>query len=196
MLYHFLKFVIGIYYKIAFSFRLVGLENIPKEGAAVLCCNHRSNYDPVTVSVFLDRMPRFIAKKELFSVPVVKQILVNLGSFPVDREATMDMKAVRQAVKVLKEGDLLGVFAEGTRVKDGEKADAKGGVALFALKGDAPIIPIAISGRYGFRQKLTMTVGKPIYLDEYKGKKLSAAMLEEIADKTMQTIYEMRDQAQ
>lgn len=85
-----------------------------------------------------------------------------------------------------------GDFAEGTRVKEGEAKAAKAGVALFALKGEAPIVPICISSKYKFRSIVHIRYGEPIYLDEYKGQKVTTEMMEEITEKVMEKVREMR----
>lgn len=193
--YYLVRTLVRIYYKIMFKMKFIGMENVPKEGAAVLCCNHISNYDPLTMAAFLDRLPRFIAKKELFQNKLLAKLLYALKAFPVDREATMDMKSFKTAVKTLKEGEMLGIFAEGTRVKEGEEKAAKAGVAMFALKGNAPVIPIAISGKYKFRGEITVCFGKPMWLEEYRDIRVTTEKLEEITGKIMEKVNEMKVKA-
>ncbi len=189
--YTFARGLVKIYYKFAFRMDIQGEENIPEEGGVVLCCNHMSNLDPTTMAGFVRRPVRYIAKKELFSKGWSAKLMYALGAFPVDRQTT-DMKALKTAIKLLKNGEALGIFAEGTRVKEGEAKAAKAGVALFALKGEAPIVPICISSKYKFRSVVHIRYGKPIYLDEYKGQKVTTEMMEEITEKVMEKVREMR----
>lgn len=175
-----------------FKVTIVGKENIPQDGSGVLCCNHMSNYDPLTLAVFIDRLPRFIAKKELFENKIFGALLRNLKAFPIDRDVAMDMKSFKTAINVLKNGELLGIFAEGTRVKEGEDKAAKAGVAVFALKGNAPVIPVTISGKYKFRKEIRIEYGKPMTLEEYQGMKITTPMLEEITAKIMGKVQEMK----
>lgn len=189
--YTFARGLVKIYYKFAFRMDIQGEENIPPEGGVVLCCNHMSNLDPTTMAGFVRRPVRYIAKKELFEKRWSAKLLSALGAFPVDRQTT-DMKALKTAIKLLKNGEALGIFAEGTRVKEGEAKAAKAGVALFALKGEAPIVPICISSKYKFRSVVHIRYGKPIYLDEYKGQKVTTEMMEEITEKVMEKVREMR----
>lgn len=189
--YTFARGLVKIYYKFAFRMDIQGEENIPAEGGVVLCCNHMSNFDPTTMAAFVKRPVRYIAKKELFEKRWSAKLLSALGAFPVDRQTT-DMKALKTAIKLLKNGEALGIFAEGTRVKEGEAKAAKAGVALFALKGEAPIVPICISSKYKFRSVVHIRYGKPIYLDEYKGQKVTTEMMEEITEKVMEKVREMR----
>ena len=189
--YHFARKLVRIYYRIMFRMDIQGEEHIPEEGGVVLCCNHMSNFDPTTMAAFVKREVRYIAKKELFSNRLSAALMYGLGAFPVDRETT-DMKALKTAIKLLKNGEVLGIFAEGTRVKEGDAQAAKAGVALFALKGNAPIVPIAISSRYRFRSMVHIRYGEPIYLDEYQGKKVTTEMREEITERVMQKVREMK----
>lgn len=189
--YTFARGLVKIYYKFMFRMDIQGEEHIPKEGGVVLCCNHMSNLDPTTMAAFVKRPVRYIAKKELFEKRWSAKLLSSLGAFPVDRQTT-DMKALKTAIKLLKNGEALGIFAEGTRVKEGEAKAAKAGVALFALKGEAPIVPICISSKYKFRSIVHIRYGEPIYLDEYKGQKVTTEMMEEITEKVMEKVREMR----
>ena len=104
----------------------------------------------------------------------------------------MDMKAVKTAIKLLKEGKIVGIFAEGRRVKAGEDVAAKAGVALFAMKGNAPVIPCAISGTYKFRSKLTIRYGEPLTLDEFRDKKLTTELMGEITTVIMDKVEELK----
>lgn len=189
--YTFARGLVKIYYKFMFRMDIQGEEHIPTEGGVVLCCNHMSNLDPTTMAGFVRRPVRYIAKKELFEKRWSAKLLSALGAFPVDRQTT-DMKALKTAIKLLKNGEALGIFAEGTRVKEGEAKAAKAGVALFALKGEAPIVPICISSKYKFRSIVHIRYGEPIYLDEYKGQKVTTEMMEEITEKVMEKVREMR----
>ncbi|NLK38128.1 MAG: 1-acyl-sn-glycerol-3-phosphate acyltransferase [Epulopiscium sp.] len=192
MLYLFARSVLLVFYKIFFRMTVIGKENVPKEGAAILCANHISNYDPITMAIFLKRLPHYMAKKELFSVPVVGWLIRHLNAFPVDR-STADMNAFKMAVKVLKSGELVGMFAQGTRVKEGEEKAAKAGVALFAMKADVPVIPVAISGSCKLFSHMTIEYGEPLYFEEYRGKRLKTENLEEITSQVMEKIQEMRN---
>lgn len=188
-------FLVKIWFAIMFKVEVVGKENIPEEGRAILCCNHYSNYDPFAAAIYLDRLPHYIGKKELFKNKLFTWALHEVGVFPIDRKIAMDMKAVKTALKVLKEDKILGIFAEGKRVKEGEEADAKGGVALFAMKGNANVIPCAISGKYHFRSHIKIEYGMPLTLDEFRGQKLTTELMGEITEVIMGRIEEMKVKA-
>ena len=184
--------IMRIWFAIMFKVEIVGKENVPAEGNAIICANHYSNYDPFAAAIFLDRLPRYLGKKELFENKILAYLLKEVRVIPLDRKAAMDMKAVKAALKVLKEDQILGIFAEGTRVKEGEQVDAKGGVALFAMKGNTNVIPCAISGKYKFRNKIRVEYGKPLTLEEFRGQKLTAEMMTEITDVVMGKVEEMK----
>ncbi|WP_317853863.1 lysophospholipid acyltransferase family protein [Chakrabartyella piscis] len=186
------KFFVKIWYFIMFDVTVLGRENVPKEGNAVICANHFSAYDPLSAAIYLKRLPRFMAKKELFDSGLGRWFFGSIKVFPVDREAVMDMKAFKMALNVLKSGEMLGIFAEGTRVKEGEDKEAKGGAALFALKGNAPIIPVAISGEFKFRSKVVIEYGEPMGLAAYRGQKITTDLLAEATQDVMERIQEMR----
>lgn len=193
--YYVAIFLVKIWYAIMFKVEVIGKENIPQEGNAVICSNHYSNYDPISAALYLDRLPHFIGKKELFKNKLFIWVLKNLGVFPIDRNVSMDMKAVKTALKILKEGEILGIFAEGRRVKEGEDVAAKAGVALFAMKGNAPVIPCAISGSYKFRSKLTIRYGEPLTLDEFRSQKLTTELMGQITEQIMGRVEELKVKA-
>lgn len=187
--------IMRLWFAIMFKVEIKGKENVPAKGNAIICANHYSNYDPFAAAIYLDRLPRYIGKKELFENKILAYLLKEVRVFPLDRKAAMDMKAVKTGLKVLKDGEILGIFAEGTRVKEGEHVDAKGGVALFAMKGNANVIPCAISGKYKFRNKITVEYGAPLALDEFRGQKLTAEVMSEITDVIMGKVEEMKVKA-
>lgn len=191
-LFAIVKFFTRIWYFIMFDVTVLGRENIPVEGNAVLCANHFSTYDPLSACIYLKRLPRFMAKKELFETKFKNWFFSTIKVFPVDRQAVMDMKAFKTALNVLKSGEMLGIFAEGTRVKEGEEKEAKGGAALFALKGNAPVIPVAISGDFKFRSKVVIQYGQPMGLVAYRGQKITTDLLAEATAEIMERIQEMK----
>ena len=188
-------FLVRIWFAIMFKVEIKGKEHIPAEGNAIICCNHYSNYDPFAAAIYLDRLPHYIGKKELFKYKIVAWALNEVGVFPIDRKAAMDMKAVKTGLKILKDGKILGIFAEGTRVKQGEQVDAKGGVALFEIKCNANVITCAISGKYKFRNKITVEYGAPLTLDEFRGQKLTTEVMGQITEVIMGRVEEMKVKA-
>lgn len=171
-LYPFARSVVAGILKPTFRIKVEGLEHFPKEGGVLLCTNHISNLDPPVVGVTAPRKVLFMAKAELFQVPVLKQLLNNFGTFPVKRGGG-DREALRAGLKVLKEGNVLGLFPEGTRSKDGKLGKGMPGAGFFALRSTAAVVPCAIIGPYKSFSTLRVVYGKPINMEEYREKKIS-----------------------
>ncbi len=132
-------------FKFIFGMRIEGLENIPKSGPALLISNHLHNVDPILLYAVLIRPGRFMAKKEVFSVPVIGWLAKFFAAFPVDR-GNADRAALRLAEKHLANGKIVGIFPEGTRSPDATMQEAYPGVAMIAVRSGAPILPVAIFG--------------------------------------------------
>lgn len=190
MIYKICRGIVNCINYIWFNFEINGKENIPKEGGALICPNHISIYDPCMVASITKRELHFMAKEELFSNFFMRWLLKNVHAFPVNREK-VNIETVKTALKVLKEKELLGIFPEGKRVKDGETTEPANGFVVFAIKTKSPIIPIKISGKLKFREKVRMIVGEPIYLTEYYGKKITEEEMAKIAKEIMDKIYSM-----
>ena len=144
-----------------FRIKLTGLENIPDSGAAILCVNHMSNFDPLVLRLKIKRKINFMGKKELFVNKLFSYTLEKFGVFPVDRSKN-DLQAYRKAISVLKEQNILGIFIQGTRNKNID--NAKDGAAMFAMKTNSPVIPIGISASYKLFSVVNINIGKPISL--------------------------------
>lgn len=183
------KGAIWIYCKIVYRFKIVGKENIPKNGAVIICGNHRTFLDPPLIEVTCGRYTRFLAKEELTK----NKFLAFLGwvfeSILVKRDSK-DVAALKESLKVLKNGDCLALFPEGTRngIAKGEKV--KDGAAFFAVRSGAPVIPCGIKGGEKGNKKVTITYGKPLDFSEYKGSK-DKEVLDKITDEIMSNILEL-----
>lgn len=125
--------------------RVEGLENVPKTGALIVVGNHLHNADPLLISIAIPRPVHYMAKKELFAVPVIGRIIRLGGAFPVDR-GTADRSAIRTADQTLKQGIAVGMFPEGTRSKTHGLKFALPGAAMIAQLTGASIVPVAITG--------------------------------------------------
>ncbi|MBR5618116.1 MAG: 1-acyl-sn-glycerol-3-phosphate acyltransferase [Clostridia bacterium] len=164
--YPLIRPVIRMLIKIVFKEKVVGLENIPKDGKFIVASNHVTAIDPVLVA---DRCPRtlhFMAKINLFKNPFSNWLLTTMNAFPVDRTG-VDMKAIRYAEALLDNGHAIGIFPEGTRSKTLEPQRARGGVALIAQQTGADILPVCIyfSEKPHFRSRLTIRYGEIIPFD-------------------------------
>jgi 1-acyl-sn-glycerol-3-phosphate acyltransferase len=128
-----------------FRGRIFGAENVPQQGPLVVVSNHASYFDPPILSAGVRRPVAYMAKEELFDIPVLKQAIELYGAYPVSRGAG-DRTAIRAALKYLAEGWAIGVYLEGTRTPDGRITDPKRGAALLAAKAQAPLLPVSLWG--------------------------------------------------
>ncbi|MCL2016090.1 MAG: 1-acyl-sn-glycerol-3-phosphate acyltransferase [Defluviitaleaceae bacterium] len=185
MAYWTVRFILLVASKFVYRIKVTGVENIPKNGAFILCSNHIHSYDPAMIAISVKkRRLTFMAKKELFQTPIKARFFRAVGAFPVDRNAA-DLTSYRNAMAMLKAEHGLVVFSQGTRMKTLNVNTAKGGVALFGVKSKAPILPVGISGTYKAFSYLYINFGKPITLEEYHGKRLKTEQTEEIMSKIM-----------
>lgn len=143
--YNVLRFLFHLLFLTVFRWKVEGEENIPTHGGAIIAPNHISLWDPPLMGAALSRRIHFMAKEELFSYPVFSWIITRLKAFPVKRGAA-DRNAIRTAVTLLEQGELVGLFPEGTRGKKGVLGPAEPGVLMIAVKANVPIIPVAIIG--------------------------------------------------
>lgn len=141
--------------------KVIGQENVPKEGGAILCPNHVHAMDSVIVVTTNKRKVHFMAKEELFKNEFIKWLANVFGIFPVKRGGK-DIDAIKTSLKVLKNGGLLNIFPEGTRngLKKGLKP--KNGATLIAAKAKVPIIPVGVQGSFKPFTKVKLNYGKPI----------------------------------
>lgn len=161
--YHIVYAIVRPILRLLFPMRVVGLENVP-EGGALLCANHASGWDPVLIAVALPNDSRlsFMAKDQLFKIPVLGWLIAKLGAFPVRRGGS-DLTAMKTAMKALNDGRRLMVFPEGTRVEHQGEVEAKGGVTVMATRTGAPMIPIYCGGKHKFLRRTTIVFGEPYY---------------------------------
>lgn len=191
MFYGFVKVFANIILRPVFFFNIKGKENIPPNGKLIICANHSHNWDPLVLSTIFPNEIRWMAKKELFESKILSFILYKLGSFPVDRQGT-DIAAVKSALKVLKNNQILGIFPEGTRVDGFNKDNAKPGVAMLALKSQSTVLPIHIDSNYKIFKPVNINIGKPMDLSDDFNKRLSTEEYTEISTKILERIYGLK----
>ena len=173
-----------IYFRIVYRIKVTGIENIPRDGGVVLCANHQSIKDPIIVGILVKRRVSFMAKKELFKNKIVGLVLKGIDVFPVERNST-DLKAYKKAIKLLKKGKALGIFAQGTRSSELDVSKGKSGAVFFALSAGVPIVPIGIRIEKSIFSKIYLNCGEAIYYDEQKGKKIKTELLDELTSQLM-----------
>lgn len=174
--------------------KVVGNENIPTDGSAVIASNHVSLMDPVAVAIGIQRPIHFMAKHELFSNRILAWFFNQVYAFPVKR-GIADRNAIRTALTRLREGHLLGIFPEGTRNKQEDHVlPLQSGASLFAIKTGSPIIPVVVhgTGKLRFRQTIHVVIGKPIYVKE--GQKASKEELVTVNKKILEQFTFLKKQ--
>lgn len=148
--------------------RKIGLENVPREGALILAPNHFSQMDHFFIGVYLRRKVRFMAKSQMFGPPVLTYIYKHGGVFPV-RRGHHDEEAIETAREILRQEEMLLVYAEGGRSRSERLGKPKPGIGRIALESGAPVVPVAIYGSAGVRRwkrlrfpRVTVEFGEPI----------------------------------
>jgi len=197
-LYHAFKWsVISPLLHTYFRGKIYGAENVPQTGPVIIVSNHASYFDPPIVSSCVRRPVAYMAKEELFKVPVLAQAIKLYGAYPVSR-GTADRNAIRAALEYLENGWAVGVFLEGTRTLDGRISDPKRGAALLAAKAKAPFLPVCLWGSEQILQPgsslprpvpLTIRIGQLIDAPSSNNKE----ELERVTQKCAAVINEMHD---
>ncbi len=177
--YSFARSVVAGVFKPWYRIEVSGLEHFPKDGGVLLCTNHIHNFDPLVVGITAPRPVHFMAKEELFKVPVLGNIVRKCNAFPVKR-GKGDRESLRAGLKVLKDGNVFGLFPEGTRSKSGEIGKGLSGAGFFALRTEADVVPCAIIGPYKTLKTLKVVYGKPIAMGEIRAAKASAEQVTEL----------------
>ncbi|WP_062378688.1 lysophospholipid acyltransferase family protein [Demequina pelophila] len=185
-----------------------GAEHLPTDTGFIAVSNHMSYADPITLAHFLwdnGHTVRFLAKASLFTAPVIGPIVRGFDQIPVHRGTSRAIEALEEGVKVLKRGDMIAMFPEGTLTRDPDFWPMVGrtGVARMALSTGVPVIPVAQWGaqrllpRYGKMvhpippKRITVVAGPPVDLDEFRGGELDAATLRAATDRIMATLTDM-----
>lgn len=143
MFYSVMRAIAYPFVRLLYWFRITGLENIPKDGKAIICCNHIKMLDVVFLVIACPRKICFMAKQELFRNPIVAWFFRKMCAFPVVR-GPQSREAIEHAVSLIRDGGILGIFPEGKRCREGRPTKAKSGIAMILSQVDAPVIPAAV----------------------------------------------------
>lgn len=179
--------------------RLEGLENVPREGPALVVANHCSNLDPLfvgwAVGYRTGRLVHFMAKEEMRRWPVIGFLARSAGVFFV-RRGEGDRNAQRIALDLLADARMVGVFPEGTRSRDGQLREGRAGAALLAMRTGVPVLPVGLAGthalfpgrgRWPHRNRMTIRIGPPLSL-AHQPDGLDREALRDGTDRIMQAI--------
>ncbi|MDU7337459.1 MAG: lysophospholipid acyltransferase family protein [Clostridium sp.] len=196
-LYVFCKSVAQVFFRVFMPFRIYNIENMPKTGRVIICCNHITNKDAILLTaVSGKRQIHFMAKAELFKNPLLGKIFRNVGAFSVNR-GKGDSAAINRAQELLQEEQVLGLFLEGKRSKDGSFLQPKSGAVMLAFQNKAPILPVCITGRKGVIPRLFHRVdvvcGPLITPDQLQIERGSGTEYRQASRLVMNKIIELRD---
>ncbi|MEV6195028.1 lysophospholipid acyltransferase family protein [Streptomyces sp. NPDC051920] len=210
MFYHVLKYVLlGPLLRVTFRPRIEGLEHVPSSGRAIVAGNHLSFADHFLMPAILKRRITFLAKAEYFTGPGIKGRLTaaffrSIGQIPVDRSGKeAGQAAIREGLGVLTKDELLGIYPEGTRSHDGRLYKGKVGVAVMALRAEAPVVPCAMIGTFEAQppgrklpriHPVVIRFGKPLDFSRYAGMEGEKAVLRAITDEIMYAILALSEQ--
>jgi 1-acyl-sn-glycerol-3-phosphate acyltransferase len=188
--YRGVRLLLAGYLRLVYRVRVVGREHVPADGAFILAPSHRSMLDIPVVGVISTRRVHFMGKAPLFRVPVLGTVFRLLGGFPVERDGS-DVGPVRESLRILKVGEPLVVYPEGTRQRGREIAALQSGAAYLAVKVAAPIVPVGIagaeetfrsrSGRLPGFGRIVVVVGEPIFPPARSGSVVKRSEVDELS---------------
>lgn len=198
--YNFARKVCIVFFRICFKLHVKGIENVPPCGEGIiLISNHQSNLDPVLLGLYIKhRKLFFMAKEELFKVPILSSIIKKLGAFPVKR-GKKDLCAIKKAEEIVNSGKILAMFPEGGRSKTGKLLRPKVGATKIAISTCEKILPCSIcySSKRRFRSNIYIEYGKPISVVEIMDNlnincdQLNSQKLKMIAEKSWEKVSEI-----
>ena len=210
MLYQLLKhIVLGPPLKLLFRPWVEGMDNIPAHGPAILASNHLSFSDSIFLPLMTPRRITFLAKAEYFTERGIKGRLkkgffAGVGQVPIDRSGGRASEdAIRKGIEILRNGDLLGIYPEGTRSPDGRLYRGKTGIARMALDAGVPVIPVAMINTFDIQppgqvmpkiMRVGIKIGEPLDFSRYEGLSGDRFVLRSITDEIMYELMQLSGQ--
>ena len=180
-------FLVYIFNLVVFRVEKKGEENIKEKGAYLICANHRSNWDaPILVSN-LKRKVYVMAKAKLFKNKFIKWFGRKCCVFPVKR-GMRDIESIKYSLNLLKDGEILVIFPEGTRNGMEKNGKAQNGVAYMAIRTGVPVIPVGIQGEMKPFKKVKLNIGEPLDFSQYKTNKPEKEILDKVSKEIMDNI--------
>ena len=168
--YRFFYYTLGWLVRFFHRIKVTGRENVPRSGGCILCANHIAILDIFTVGASVPRPINFLAKRELFKVPILSSVIRSAGAIPLERTKT-DLGAIRRSVELAANGNLVAIFPQGHRQPGKNPADTefKSGAALVAYRAGVPILPVCIRlkrQKYRLFRRTEIIIGKPLSTEE------------------------------
>jgi 1-acyl-sn-glycerol-3-phosphate acyltransferase len=163
-----------LWFRLLHHLRVLGIENMPAHGPALICSNHVSYLDPMVTVIGLPRKVHSLSRKEVYGSPVLGFFIRHLGGVRVSRDSLADKSAIETVLAIMKRGEPCLIYPEGTRSPDGQLQTPKNGAAFLAVKSGAPVIPMAVIGSYECWPRrsrfcrpgpITIRIGEPVYYD-------------------------------
>ncbi|MCD5397626.1 1-acyl-sn-glycerol-3-phosphate acyltransferase [candidate division NPL-UPA2 bacterium] len=200
-MYTIARAICRILFKLLFHAHAKGEENIPQWGPVLIAPNHVSFLDPAAVGTATRRQLHYMARDDLFAIPLLGWLIKNLNSFPVKKDRP-DPEAIKEALRVLGRGEALLVFPEGTRSPDGRLLPGQLGVGMLAWHSQATVIPTAVIGseralpvdaKWIRRERIEVRFGKAISPWEFPKKRNRRETYQALSDKIMEEIGKLRD---
>ncbi|MCL6501843.1 MAG: 1-acyl-sn-glycerol-3-phosphate acyltransferase [Pirellulales bacterium] len=145
--YGFLHIVCRLLGVVAYGIRVRGRHHVPASGGALLLSNHQSHYDPVLIGLACDRRLNYVARSTLFRFGPFRWLIHSLDAIPIEREG-LGLAGLKETLRRLKRGELVLLFPEGTRTRDGRVGTLKPGFSALAHRAQVPLVPVAIDGAF------------------------------------------------
>lgn len=196
MWYRLIRFLVLPWFKLLYMPKIKGKENIPKDGNYIIVCNHFGKADPIVILSMYKQKTYFLAKKEWFSTKIKSAFFTEMGAIPVDREKA-DFNSIKKCLTVLRRGDILTVFPEGTRNrKNDELQPLKGGAGMLAFTAKVPVLPIALKKKFRAFRKNELYIGKPFDYSDYYGEKYNSSLDAVLTERMRERLQGVVDLAQ
>lgn len=192
MFYKIIKSIVSVMFRMIYRINIVNEDELINNKKLIICSNHVHIFDPIILTIIFPNQIHWMGKKELFENKLLNYIFLNLGAFPVDRNG-VGLSTIRTSTKILNNDSTLGIFPEGTRVKELDLNNAKPGIALISIKTQTPILPIYIETSYKPFSKINIYIGEKLEFTESYNKRLSSEDYKLKGEKVLKEIYNIKD---
>lgn len=197
-MFHFLARAIAFFFfKLFYRPKVLGKENLPKNGSFILVSNHLGKVDVFAIASLFKRKIYFLAKKEWFNKKCKAKLFKWMGAIPVDRD-NIDINSIKTCFATLKNGDVLVVFPEGTRNKVGEVPllPIKGGASMIAFKSKSKVVPVFMQKKYKIFKRNYICIGEPYDYSNYQGQKLTPELSDTLTEEMKQRLLDCKEKVE